>query len=153
VAEYSETELKEAATYIRFFASIRLGILSFFSIFMAGILRFMWDASQAKQTGNLVQMVQFFLPTLGLLVSIFASQVDSRIVQYFDTTLKRAERLEETLRIQQGLHWRFRHVPYPKIFGVEARLRYLAEFSYLIFAVIFAIILIGQIIASTTQGE
>lgn len=55
-------EYKEASSHFRYLATFRLGLLSFFGAFIAGIVRFMWDVYTVKT----VYPLRILLPVGGV---------------------------------------------------------------------------------------
>ena len=137
-------EYREAAGNVRYMGGLRLAILSFFAVFVAAMLKFIWDAYRIPAIPSL--RVRGAIPFVGLIGTALMYLVDRRVVRLYDIVIDRAIELEEVLDIPDGAYSRLRRAIEPVYLLRIFTLRVVSVMMYIFIITVFTAMFIVEVL-------
>lgn len=135
-------DYKETRSDLRNLGLLRLGLLSFFAIFVAAMVRFMSDVYQKEP--EIIPGFRILLPLAGFLGTVMFYYVEARLIQFYDIAASHGFDLEELLEIPDGVYHRIKILRPQTFFLFEFTLRQVATTVYAIVLLFFATITLLQ---------
>ena len=139
-------EYREVSFNLRFLTSMRIGLLAFFVTFIGTVATFAWNAYK-NDVGNaeVTASLKMVIPAVGLLgVAVFYF-VEKRLLRLYDGVLGRALELENIFEIKNGMYRQVLESPSVKVLGIEATLRNITAFVFVVVMLSLLILLVSKI--------